>query len=228
VLSLNGDIAIDLHEEKFKAAWRCVYSMNTASTKDTHEFEALTRMHRTLQACPTIEKSYKVFLEKCFEVLKRFDSSDSSGATLTLRSVMEDCLVEEPLYFHSDNYGKVYELLRPLQHAYCDEVLIDVTALPPALSSPRRFRTTFDRQAPKDLEFGILVPEGPPSSWGPGKEARRPLTSEVVQSLEKPEARVCVIAPRNSRSSKASYIYDRVRSALREHGVSLLRENKKG
>jgi hypothetical protein len=141
------------------------------------------------------------------------------------RQLASNAIVRQPLVLYRRDFAKARDRLRPLQHTYCREALIDIVALPPVLAAPRRWRTGFADSHETGVDNTILVPDGPVESWGPTSRAVRPLTDESVQSLERPYCKVTVITPPGASSSAgAAYIWDRVRSTLLEANIELLEE----
>lgn len=221
LLSESG-ASVDLHDVKFKCARQAIGQMSSLSTKDIHEYEALKEMWNRLKDEGSLEGRYREFLERCWGILEGLAGfEDEERQSHKLRRIVSECLVEEPYYFHARDYGRVYDLLRPLQHAYCTEALIDVCQIPRVLSAPRRFKSDFEGTASSGVDFSILVPDGKPSQWGPGRRAVRPLCDEVVEDLERRLCRILVISPDAAGSPKARYIQDRVRATLLEAGIQL-------
>jgi HD superfamily phosphohydrolase len=181
------------------------------------ELELLDFMWERLSEDAWLDNDYKGFLQKCYDTLRA-----AANGKVDIGSVVEHSLIRAPLVFHRQDHAKVRDALRPVQHRYCREVLIDVVRLPRVLGAPARWRFDPDPDAPSEVDYGILVPEGGVSAWGPGSKARVPLNDQAVGELERPYGRVIVIAPDQANSARSEYIWDRVRSALLEAGVKPL------
>jgi hypothetical protein len=170
----------------------------------------------------SIDADYLELVKYCFDSLEKLKPPGGSvqGRPLDLVDLVKKTLVREPLVFRREDYAAARDALRPVQHTYHREVLIDIAKLPRVLGMPARWRGSATRQERECVDYGILVPEGPVSAWGPGSSARVPLTDRAVSQLERPYGRVLVIA-RAGQSPRAEYIWDRVRSVLLEAGVRL-------
>ena len=194
------------------------------------EFRILQRMLERLRDS-AIDAGYLQLLEKCFgkleELLPRPDEGEAQRAPISdIHKLAKSSLVREPLVFHREHHAVARDALRPLQHRYCREILIDIAKLPRVLAMPGRWRASPDPDARDGVDYGILVPKGPVSAWGPGSKAVVPLTDNAVRHLERPYCRVVVIAPSGGSSARVEYIWDRVRSVLLEAGVALQATNR--
>jgi hypothetical protein len=185
------------------------------------EWAVLTLMRDCLKGSALIDGEYGAFLEQCYSTLESLRHGRGKGIDAWRRTV-ETWLVREPLVFHARHYRRASDLIRPLQHRFCREALLDLVRLPRVLAPGRRFNTSF-AGAPSGLDYQILVPDGRVSSWAPGSRARRPLTDECVEELELAKCRVIVMAADAHYSPRAAYVWDRVRSALLEAGIELER-----
>lgn len=194
------------------------------ATKDDREFDLLDYMWKQLDAYRRMDKDYQGFLKRCFALLGALRTGE-----LKLVEVIQSSLVEEPLVFPRDYFSTARDILRPLQHTYFREALIDVIKLPRVLAVPRRWRFGPDSGSQDGVDYSVLVPEGSVSTWGPGSKARIPLTDQAVGELERPLGRAIVMMPHDADSARAKYIWDRVRSTLLESGVPLeVPENSNG
>jgi hypothetical protein len=186
------------------------------------EFPLLVRMASAIQSCPGIDPKYKEFLSRCLSSLQDLCPGEVGTPTSDLRSLVRSSLVREPIVFARSEFTKAREVIRQIQHSYAREALIDLIRLPRLLGAPDRWRCGPLGSLTTGVDYTILVPDGPVESWGPGKVAATPLTDEAVDSLDRPFCRVIVVAPSDAASSRAEYIWDRVRSALMEGGVKLV------
>jgi hypothetical protein len=196
----------------------------TQATGIDREFGILTFMYEKLKTEKRMHTDYHSdILDKCYACLKALSQQQqtSLSAPSPLIELVDRTLVREPLVFRREDYARVRELLRLVQHKYFGEILLDIARLPRVLAVPRRWRSSLVKKNGDEIDYGILVPEGPVSSWGPGSKARVPLTDGAVKQLERPYGRVLVIAPQGNGTAKANYIWDRVRAVLLEAGVPL-------
>ena len=196
-------------------------------TDDMLEFALLKEMMSAIKDWPSLDVGYRNFLESCFACLEQLDSRDNDKHC-SLPDIIGHSLVREPLLCDRSQYEDVRELLRPLQHVYCREMLIDLVRLPRVLSAPRRWTTSFDKEQPRGMDYGILVPSGSIKTWASGKRASQPLADSVVQPLERPYCRISVIAPGLATSPRGAYLWDRVRAALMDGGIHLLESEGEG
>jgi hypothetical protein len=188
---------------------------------EDREFKILEYAFQMVRDCERIDRKYLEFLERSFQMVNELKNDKSVSA---LKQLADESIVRQPIVIRRGKYLDALEIIRPLQHEYCRDALIDLVKLPSALSAPRwgRFETESGRT--EDVYAGILVPKGPVSTWGPGSRASVPLSSKAVSELERPYARICVISPGNARSAKALYIWDRVRSTLLREDINILEE----
>ena len=179
------------------------------------ELEILSELWKHLSVWPSLNPDYVALLERGFELLEAVQKGRP------LRSVVETSLVREPLLLRREQYELAVETLRPVQHAYMSEVLIDIVALPTPLAPPRRWRTQWggDRGG---LDYQLLVPPGRASSWTTGMTSSVPLDDACVAELDEPYARVSVISPGEADTSQAKFVWDRVRAILLEANLHLL------
>lgn len=212
--------AIDPIEAKYRSVVSISKALGNRVSGERLEFELLRDMYDGLESQNGIDREVQDFLKACFEVLERLQNTESPESVSTL---MAKSLVREPLLVPRESFTKVRDLLRPLQHAYCREALIDIARMPRVLAAPGRYRTSFQAQSSSDTDYQILVPSGPVSGWGPGQQACCPLSDETVAELEKPYSfcRLIVICPDNASSPQANYVWDRVRSRLLEEDINV-------
>ena len=190
---------------------------NKWASGSDREFGMLEHMYQCILGAGAIDRKYLSLLTECF---KKLDELRPPKCKSNIHELTKTSLVREPLVFHRKDYATARDALRPVQHKYCSEILIDIAKLPRVLAMPGRWRASQKRDANEDVDYGILVPDGPASSWGPGSKARVPLTDSTVSQLERPYGRIIVIAP-FGHSARVEYIWDRVRSVLLEAGVEL-------
>jgi hypothetical protein len=183
------------------------------------EFKPLEIMFKSLESWPLLDAGYAKLLSKCFEHLSSLKHPPPS----TLPDVVSTCLVRDPLVFHASDYAVAVETLRPIQHLHSREAIIDIIQFPRVLAPARRYRTALGRTAPQELDYGILVPEGPVATWGRSSTAGVPLTDECVTDLENPICRAIVVAPYGADRPEGGYIWDRVRRALLNANIELIR-----
>jgi hypothetical protein len=193
------------------------------------EFPLLEKMTDAILQSKGIDEGYKEFLAQCRGCLRSLNTGrkprlDLQEQRRTLRQVVADSLVEEPLLFQRQDFEKARNILRPIQHTYCREALIDIVQLPYVLTAPRRWGLGFWNELETGIDYSILVPKGPVETWGPKSRATTPLGDDCVSKLERPHCRVLVVAPLNGGSVRSSYIWDRVRSTLLDGGVRFVEE----
>lgn len=227
-LSTRSDQVADPISDKFEIARQTMTALLGMTGGPDREFPVLRAMAQSLIDFGSVDTRFSEFLAQCLAILTGLYNHmpGQSGSSHSLREVVERCLVREPLVLRRDDAERVREVLRPLQHTYCSEVLIDVVELPRVLSAPRRWKTGTPDRAAKEADHSILVPSGPVAAWGPGSRACQPLTDGCVEALERPYCRVLIISPTRSDSAEARYIFDRVRAVLIEAGVPLVQEVK--
>jgi hypothetical protein len=187
------------------------------ASRGDREFGMLEKMYQYLLDSGAIDNGYLDLLKECFKKLKELHPPTKKS---NIHGLAKTSLVREPLVFHRKDYATARDALRPVQHKYSREILIDIAKLPRVLAMPGRWRGGQTRGTHEDVDYGILVPDGPVSSWGPGSNARVPLTDRAVSQLERPYGRVIVITP-FGHSARVEYLWDRVRSVLLEAGVKL-------
>ncbi|MHB1954039.1 MAG: HD domain-containing protein [Sulfobacillus sp.] len=213
VLEGNGSPS-DAITPKYNAVCSIMNNMRLSGAPKDLEFETLEKMHEALKLCHGMDTEYKGFLSRCFGILQSLKNNPK------LREVVEHCMVRGPITFPRHQYDDARDIIRPLQHTYCREALIDLVRLPRVLSGPRAKYCGF-RGKNRALECQIIVPKGPVTSWGLGRRASVPLTDDCVEDLEIPICRVIVISPDASSSSHMHYVWDRVRSALLDGGIDV-------
>ncbi|MBD0372149.1 MAG: hypothetical protein ICV60_15010 [Pyrinomonadaceae bacterium] len=204
-------------EEKYQTIRDIMLHLQKKIRDEKREFPLLEWMMQKLEQYKGIDKGYKELLGRCFSSLSALESG-----TTKLPQVVKRSLVQEPLLLERSDCKRAMEVLRPLQHTYCREALIDIVQMPRVLSAPRRWHTGFGRHDKPGMDYSILVPDGPVSTWAPKSRAIRPLTDECVKELRHPFCRVTVIAPERADSAQADYVWDRVRSALLEANLGLV------
>lgn len=230
----NSKQPLDPVEAKFEVVRDLM--MKIVSLKcggDLREFEALGKMVDELLNSSCIEKRSKEFLGKCFSQLVELappNGGQKSTETeqkrtppkegwTALSRVVSDCMVREPILVSEGHLKRARDVLRPLREIYCCEALIDLVRLPPVLGASRRWRCGGGNPAPRGVDYSILVPSGPVSGWGPGKEAQVPLTDDCVRELELPYCRISIIAPGQASAGIGPIIWDHVHETLRRAGV---------
>lgn len=186
--------------------------LKTMNTSDL-ELDVLKRMKDELVTQKSLDSGYKQILTQCLDELTRLKPS-GVGSTSNLRRLLETSLVRTPIVLDRRDFDVAQRVLRPLQHYYFREVLIDIVRLPRALSGPRQ---TGSSQGYHPL----LVPGGPIHSWGRGQAAKTLLHDDHVRDIEIPKCRVVVVAPGDAKSAKAAYIWDRVRASLIEANITI-------
>jgi hypothetical protein len=207
----------DVRKSKCQLAVRILKLLARKAEGEFMEFEPLKIMYELLSGEESIDAGVRKLWEECFSRLVKL-----KDRKVTLDRLAKEVLVREPLVLRRRQYDLALEILRPLQHVYARDVLIDLVKLPRALGAGHRWRRGPGRRA-DEVDWSILVPEGPISRWGAGSKGCQPLTDEAVRELERPYARVLVVAPFGS-DSHSEYIWDRVRAALLEGGVELIKK----
>jgi len=188
---------------------------------ETLELGLLKRMMHLLGETPSIDSGCKEFLSAGFNELMSLNTTDpSQRGTCRLRDVVNRCLVREPITIARESFDDAVEALRPLQHVYSREMLIDVARLPAVLSGLRRRKAGTKNE--DNVDYSILVPSGPVETWAPGVKAKLPLCDSVVKHLERPYCRVIIIAPGVANSARGAYLWDRTRTTLIEAGIEPL------
>ncbi len=215
------DAAVDPVEVKYQAVHATMVELLDQIDQADLEFPILEKMAKWLWAAAGIDAEYKDFLQRGFQCLAELKGPDPKKR---LRHLVSESLVQQPLLLHREDFPKARDVIRALQHTYCREAIIDIVRLPRALGAPNRYRAGFAAGDRAGLDYVILVPDGKPSTWGPGRLAKCPLTDECVEELERPYCRVSVIVPGGGHSARAEYVWDRVRSALLEAGLEIIQE----
>jgi HD superfamily phosphohydrolase len=180
------------------------------------ELDLLKRMKDELVAQKSLDSGYKQMLVVCLTELTKLKTKGPESH-FNLRRLLETSLVRTPLILSRRDFNKAQRVLRPLQHYYYREVLIDIVKLPRVLSGPRLVGSDH-------TSHWVLVPNGPIHSWGRGQAATRLLHDDLVEDIEIPNCRVVVVAPGDSKSARAAYIWDRVRSSLIEENIATLED----
>ena len=217
--SLNEKPGIDTINAKYDIVLKLMENTVFPSASTERELVPLTEMHKNLSENNAIDQTYRDFLADSFEALQ---SLSTTSEQYSLRTFAERSIVREPFVFHRELFPMVRDLLRPFQHRYCREVMIDLIKLPRVLAAPCRFQTGFHKTSTPGVDYTILVPQGDASSWRIAQKAMVPLCDESVASLENPSCRITLVAPNNAQSSTSAYIWDRVRSTLLDSGIELL------
>jgi hypothetical protein len=205
---------LDVRQQKCRLAAQILNSLAPTAGGSAMEFEILRLMHEQLSQEKRVDTGVQDLWKACFG---RLEELKKKGKTLA--ALAPKLLVREPLVLRRRDYDRAMEIVRPLQHFYARDVLIDLAKLPRALGVGRRWRG----QRGREVDCQILVPEGPVSRWGAGSKPCQPLTDEAVRELERPYARVIVVAPCES-NVHCEYIWERVRAALLEGGVELVKK----
>jgi hypothetical protein len=214
---MEGASGGEVRKSKCQLAVQILKLLAPKAEGEFMEFEPLKIMYDLLSCEKNVDAGAKSLWAQCFNRLLRLKEK-----VVPLDTLAREVLVREPLVLSRRQYDLALEILRPLQHVYARHVLIDLVKLPRALGAGRRWRLVPGRRA-DEVDWSILVPEGPISRWGAGSKACRPLTDEAVRELERPYARVLVVAPFGS-DLHSEYIWDRVRAALLEGGVELIKK----
>jgi len=214
------DAVGDIRKLKCRLAAHILMRLAPRRRTSLMEFTVLEDMYRMLKNEESVDAGVRELWQQCFDQLRQLKERGVSISELAKRA-----LVREPLVLKRRQYDLALEILRPLQHVYARQALIDLVKLPRALGGGGRWRGRTARKV-DEVDWNILVPEGPISRWGGGSKACRPLTDEAVRELERPYARVLVVAPFGS-DVHSEYIWDRVRAALLEGGVELVRRARR-
>jgi len=216
---------VDPIELKYRTAYEVLRATLPTIEGPPREFVPLRQMMNALRQFKGIDKDYLAFIDTCFTCLESLiepEDSSEDRHRIPLGELVSKSLVREPLVLARTDFEKAREVLRPLEHSYGREALIDIVKLPNILASPHRWITGLGSDTVRGMDYSILVPEGPVSTWGSKSPARIPLTDECVEKLERPYCRVIVIAPNCAETSKSRYIWDRVRSTLLEANLTLI------
>lgn len=136
-----------------------------------------------------------------------------------LRSFAESSIICAPVQFGREHAETVKEIARTFQQQYFADVLIDVQAIPSALSTPPPPRQTPRAHKPEISQ--LLVPRGPVERWSSGSRSLEPLTAEKVRSLELPVARALILCPSGRNRAKGQYVYDRFKAELKQRQIVL-------
>ncbi|MGI8923442.1 MAG: hypothetical protein ACR2HJ_05280 [Fimbriimonadales bacterium] len=204
---------IDVVSCKFDAAHLILNKLQDESAgSEDLEYAVLQKMLENLDAHARIDEESSSFLRAGFETLTSLKKGDK-----TLSNLASEAIVETPILFNRNESRKVREALRPVQHRYCTQVLLDITTIPKVLAAPRKWKRHTNRVVTDNT---TLVPAGQAESWGPGSQATVPLTDEAVKSLENPAGRIVVIAP-GGKTAKSAYIWNIVWTTLRDSGVDV-------
>lgn len=179
--------------------------------------------HLSSKYISMVDSCYKS-LNEIYEKCKEYQKQEEKHPPVELdRLIYDKIIVREPITFRREHYEKALEVANELQLVYQEEVLIDIVRMPRVLSAPRKWRFSRLFEEKYEMDYSILVPDGPVSTWGPKSVPRVPFTDESVQQLEKPIGRILVISPRSDIDRvKLEYIWDRVRARLIDNGVELL------
>ena len=202
---------------KYNTACSIMQEWQDASEQPELEFATLREMHGALHCCEGIDSGYRDFLSVCFANLAALAGQE--GKPRQLREVVDNCLVQCPLVFDCRSFEKVREILRPVQHTYCREALVDLVRMPKVLAGPRMSGMWQTGRAA--FECPIVVPAGAVESWGIGDKATCLLGEECVRNLEIPICRAIVISPDGNKSRRARYIWERVRASLLDEGIDI-------
>ncbi|HEX2896754.1 MAG TPA: hypothetical protein VHP63_01725, partial [candidate division Zixibacteria bacterium] len=225
----NPNIGINTIEAKRRAICNAMEYFDPKLTSEEKELEALRIMHRSLQSSEYIDSLYKSFLEASYNTLVELypnleENKLKRPPQRSLREIVSKCLVNEPIVFNSRFFSRARELLRPLQHAYCTEVIIDLIRLPRVLAAPSRWKSSIMETSQNEIDYSILVPEGPIHTWGVGSIAKVPLSDASVKSIERPICRIVVVSPFGGRRQQCKFIWDRIRSTLLEGDIPILKQ----
>jgi hypothetical protein len=201
---------------KYDAACSVMRELQDASEQPELEFATLTKMNADLQECRGIDSKYRSFLNQCFGILVELAEQNKE-----LRVVADECIVQRPILFDRSYFERAREIIRPLQHTYCREALIDLIRIPKVLSGPRSTLAGPGNKS-KAFECPIIVPNGAVEHWSKNDRASTPLTDVCVQRLEIPICRAIVISPDGNRSKRVQYIWERVRSVLLDEGIDIM------
>ncbi len=225
-----GQGATNPIKQKFCVAVEVALSVSKDILSRAQEFSALEGMADWLRHDSSgISSSFGSFLQVCLDRLKAAKAAADDSTRHGAAELVHDCLVGEPILVDVNRYDDARERLRPLQHGYANEMLIDVGRLPRVLSIPRRWRSGLGRDAPRVADYSILVPSGKVQSWTARSKATVPLSDECVADIERPYCRICVIVPGQDiepDSPRAHFLYDRVRAVLHEAKIPLCREEE--
>ena len=125
----GNELAGDAITPKYNAVCRIMDSMQVQGSPRDLEFSTLRKMHDALNDCRGMDSAYKEFIARCFNILESL-----ALCKRKLREVVESCLVREPITIPRDQYESARNIIRPLQHTYCREAIIDLVKLPRVLS----------------------------------------------------------------------------------------------
>jgi HD superfamily phosphohydrolase len=176
------------------------------------DWECFTFMAERVLEVQSTSQRYKEMLENCVAILRSL-----RDGSMRLTEFANSLIIGDPIQFHREHLRTVTEIVRSFQHQYFADVLIDVHAMPRALSIPPNPRPTPKSRSPRFVQ--LLVPKGPAEQWSPASHELEPLTLEKVRSLERPFGRVILLSPPESNKATARYVFDRLMAEMRQREI---------
>ncbi len=207
--------AIDLSNAKYEVVFdflkRLLDIIGKTSWRDWECFEFMR--DRFLDEGVPLEPRYRHFLISACNIL-----TDLKKGNKSLDEVAAMYIVGRPLQFRKSDFQRVQEAVRPIQHQYSSEVLIDLVSMPTPLSVPP---LPYGEVWPRSVQpfSGLLVPKGDLSTWGHGSDDLVPLSMEQLRGIDRPFGRLTLISIDEVTSTRKSYIFERLCAKLRQHSI---------
>lgn len=187
---------------------------------DKREWEFLTRMRDEIGKFP-VDQEYREFLNHIFGLLESMAKPENRGIA-NLRSLLEKgMLLAGPFYADREYFDAIREVLRPLQHQHCCDVLFDLVELPPLLSIPRPFGISLWEHISPLETTNILVPDSPAERWTFQSIATKPLTNEAFKGIESNICMVYIFDPYMGDRLNSHYAVDKFRTSCRRAGIPI-------
>lgn len=188
---------------------------------DRLDWECFSFMRDTFlsdEKLATLDPRYKKALSIACDKLNQLGPDSKS---LRLEEFAKHSIVGSPLQFPRQDVATIRKLVRPLQHQYGNDVLIDVVAVPMVIAAAAAPGANIEALGATKRFSGLLVPKGKVENWQPSSRELCPLNEQQVQALERPFGRLIVVALDDSRKSRNSYVFDRVVAELYHSGIHL-------
>lgn len=180
------------------------------------EWPLLERIHDEVLAFPA-DSGYRDLLSQVWTHLEEMREERSLSH---LRSKLQQgLLVGSPFYFSRDHFAKLRQLIRPLQHQYCCDVLFDLVSLPKFLSGPKPLRLNMWNVSTPVEPINILVPKGPAEEWNFRSAPQVPLSLDLFRRKQDDICMVYIFDPSAGNNPQAYYALDKFLAACKRDGL---------
>lgn len=213
----NKERVLDTVVAKYKAVVSLLTTLASKfGQKEDRDWECFEFMQDALLSKADLDSQYRKSLRTACEALKELKEGHNSTQ---IEEFAKHAIVRQPIQFPGNQGLEVTNLIRPLQHQFGNEVLIDIITIPQVINIPGMPGDGLVRSKSHKRFSNLLVPRGNVEDWQPGSVELVPLKKEQLKAIERPFGRFMVIALNQSNKTRNYYIFDRIISELRQKRI---------